>query len=127
MSDRGCCMRCGQVLFVGDQVEIHIPSDRDVQRRGSAVACTSVFLQELPEHMIESVALAEVNEGEAPKTEGKLRCPKCNARVGHWNWSGLQCSCGTWVTPAFQITNSKVDLKTDSPPASLVAPSGPTT
>ena len=26
---------------------------------------------------------------------------QCKARVGHFSWSGMQCSCTQWVTPAF--------------------------
>lgn len=43
--------------------------------------------------------------------EGKLICinHNCRARIGSFNWSGSQCSCGSWVSPAIQITKSKVD------------------
>ena len=43
-------------------------------------------------------------------SQGKLTCPKCRARLGSFNWSGLQCSCGQWITPAFQIHKTKIDL-----------------
>jgi dual specificity phosphatase 12 len=42
--------------------------------------------------------------------EGKLTCPRCSHKIGHWKWAGAQCSCGTWVTPAIQIPASKVDV-----------------
>jgi dual specificity phosphatase 12 len=41
--------------------------------------------------------------------EGKLLCPKCNSRLGAFNWAGMQCSCGQWITPAFQFHKSRVD------------------
>ena len=41
--------------------------------------------------------------------DGKIACPKCSTRVGNYNWSGMQCSCGAWITPAFQVIKSKVD------------------
>lgn len=41
--------------------------------------------------------------------DGKLPCPKCNGRLGSFNWAGMQCSCGKWVTPAFQIHKNRVD------------------
>lgn len=44
-------------------------------------------------------------------TGGKINCIKCNSKIGQWSWTGLQCSCGAWVVPAFQITKTKVDLK----------------
>ena len=45
--------------------------------------------------------------------EGKLTCPNktCGGRLGGFNWSGSQCSCGSWVAPAIQIIVSKVDRK----------------
>jgi len=44
--------------------------------------------------------------------EGKLSCIHCGARLGYFNWAGIQCNCGSWVTPAFQIVKSKVDIST---------------
>ena len=43
--------------------------------------------------------------------EGKLNCPHCRAKLGSFTWSGEQCSCGRWVTPAFMFNKSKVDEK----------------
>lgn len=39
----------------------------------------------------------------------KLYCMGCNALLGPFNWAGMQCACGTWVIPAFQLTKSKLD------------------
>ncbi|KAL6889007.1 hypothetical protein ACP4OV_010033 [Aristida adscensionis] len=39
----------------------------------------------------------------------KLFCMGCKARLGQFNWAGMQCTCGTWVIPAFQLTKSKID------------------
>lgn len=44
--------------------------------------------------------------------EGKLTCAHCEARLGYFNWSGIQCSCGSWITPAFQLHKSRVDIST---------------
>ncbi|XP_013410303.1 dual specificity protein phosphatase 12 [Lingula anatina] len=41
--------------------------------------------------------------------EGKLSCPKCNAKLGSFNWAGERCPCGAWITPAFHIQIQKVD------------------
>jgi dual specificity phosphatase 12 len=43
------------------------------------------------------------------QVDGKLACPKCTVRLGSYTWSGMQCSCGAWVAPAFQVVKSKVD------------------
>ncbi|WOO77405.1 Tyrosine-protein phosphatase YVH1 [Vanrija pseudolonga] len=42
---------------------------------------------------------------------GKLVCPndKCGAKIGTFDWAGMQCGCREWVTPGFCIHRSKVD------------------
>ncbi|CAK9780791.1 unnamed protein product [Cutaneotrichosporon oleaginosum] len=42
---------------------------------------------------------------------GKLVCPnpKCGAKIGSYDWAGVQCGCKEWVTPGFCISRSKVD------------------
>ncbi|KAJ3436857.1 dual specificity protein phosphatase 12 family member [Anaeramoeba flamelloides] len=49
--------------------------------------------------------------GDVEKLKGIINCPKCKTKLGSFNWSGRQCSCGVWVTPCFQIAQSKVDQK----------------
>ncbi|MCL7047818.1 hypothetical protein MKW94_030089 [Papaver nudicaule] len=39
--------------------------------------------------------------------EQKLLCVGCNARLGSFNWAGMQCSCGTWS--AFQLHKNRID------------------
>jgi hypothetical protein len=62
--------------------------------------CTSVFLESPP-------AWAACSDG----NEGKFVCPRCDARVGAYSWSGSPCSCGKWITPGFQFQLSRVDAK----------------
>ncbi|KAG0563809.1 hypothetical protein M758_8G057600 [Ceratodon purpureus] len=61
--------------------------------------CTSIFVEPMQ-------WMTTVEEG---VVEGKLQCVKCEARLGNFNWSGMQCSCGAWVTPAFQLHLSRMD------------------
>eukprot|EP01134_Creolimax_fragrantissima_P006698 CFRG6698T1 len=63
--------------------------------------CGSYFL--VP---IKWMAKAIVGEG---SYDGKLCCEKCDAKIGSFNWSGSQCSCGAWVGPAFQVNKKMVD------------------
>ncbi|OAV88893.1 hypothetical protein PTTG_01350 [Puccinia triticina 1-1 BBBD Race 1] len=51
------------------------------------------------------------NTLQAGHLHGKLLCPgsHCAAKLGSFDWAGSQCSCGAWITPAFQILRSKVD------------------
>ena len=67
--------------------------------RGGSKPCGCVFLHPL-------AWMRGVEEG---PVEGKLLCPKCDAKVGHFNWSGLRCGCGAFVCPAFYLVASKVD------------------
>jgi dual specificity phosphatase 12 len=41
--------------------------------------------------------------------EGRLDCPRCHTKLGSYCWSGAQCSCGRWVTPAFMLHRKQVD------------------
>lgn len=87
-------------------------------------ACTSYFLNEAAMESLEWVRAALQAHDEAiasnsavqtssESIEGKLVCPnaRCAARLGSFNWSGTQCSCGSWVVPAVQVVGSKVDRK----------------
>jgi dual specificity phosphatase 12 len=49
---------------------------------------------------------------EQGQLEGRLNCPNsnCGQNVGKYAWQGTTCSCGRWVTPAFSILKSRVDL-----------------
>ncbi|CAO1634903.1 unnamed protein product [Parajaminaea phylloscopi] len=42
---------------------------------------------------------------------GRLLCPNsaCRHKLGGWDWAGLQCACGAWVTPGFAVLASRVD------------------
>lgn len=43
-------------------------------------------------------------------TSNKTAC-RCNARLGSFNWSGLQNQEAQWITPGFQLHASKMDKK----------------
>lgn len=36
---------------------------------------------------------------------GKIMCPnkKCGAKLGNYEWPGMQCGCREWVTPVSLI------------------------
>jgi hypothetical protein len=101
---RYACRICRSVLFGEDDLEYprHVPHTHGFSIRkalsSSPSTCQSLFLACGMEWM-----------GDLSDSQGKIHCPTCSAKVGVWNWSGAQCSCGTWVTPAIQIHGSKVD------------------
>ncbi|KAK1329534.1 hypothetical protein QTO34_011726 [Cnephaeus nilssonii] len=66
---------------------------------GSRAQCTSYFIE--PVQWMEPALLGVL--------DGQLLCPKCSAKLGSFNWYGEQCSCGRWVTPAFQVHKNRVD------------------
>ncbi len=115
---RYACKRCRSVLFSSDDLEDppHAQSLHNFRRKGQTSSqgmCQNLFIADpLP-------WMNGCNE-----MEGKLHCPKCQTKVGHYSWTGAQCSCGTWVTPAIMVPLSKVD---EMKPASqqVIATSGP--
>ncbi|MGH0157665.1 UNVERIFIED_CONTAM: hypothetical protein FKN15_053817 [Acipenser sinensis] len=66
---------------------------------GDQSQCTSHFIE--PVQWMEQALLGVM--------DGQLLCPKCSSKLGSFNWFGEQCSCGRWVTPAFQIHKNRVD------------------
>eukprot|EP00794_Sanderia_malayensis_P009763 gene9763-10762_t len=68
--------------------------------------CSSWFLRD-DEGMLSWV---QTLIDEAGWTEGKLYCPKCNARVGGFDFvHSVPCSCGNDVIPAIWCPKSKID------------------
>ncbi|GAQ83072.1 Dual specificity phosphatase [Klebsormidium nitens] len=107
------CYRCRKCRRAVAGVENVLPHDKgggqsafDWKKRSKSLdsgaiddECSSYFVE--PMQWMNSV-----HEGEL---EGKILCSKCQSRLGSFNWSGTQCSCGAWITPAFQLNKSKVD------------------
>ena len=98
------CFRCRKVLFTQREVTAHEQNTKVGGGGGGASQgpCSSVFLLEPPMWLLESSSTSS--------SQGKVVCPKCQSRLGNWDWSGSVCSCGSWVTPAFQFTKSKLDF-----------------
>ncbi|XP_028568161.2 dual specificity protein phosphatase 12 isoform X1 [Podarcis muralis] len=105
------CRKCRRLLFRSSSILSHdegkgpaafahkrlsrpAPFPCDDQSR-----CTSYFIE--PVQWMEPALLGVM--------DGQLLCPKCTSKLGSFHWQGEQCSCGHWVTPAFQIHKSRVD------------------
>lgn len=105
------CRKCRRSLFRSSSILDHnegsgptafahkraTPSS--VLTTGSQAQCTSYFIE--PVQWMEPALLGVI--------DGQLLCPKCSAKLGSFNWYGEQCSCGRWITPAFQIHKNRVD------------------
>ncbi|KAI3788394.1 hypothetical protein L2E82_01158 [Cichorium intybus] len=108
------CKKCRRVVALQENVVSHIPGEGESsfewhRRSGGNMfnkyeerECTSIFVEPLR-------WMKTVEEG---ALEGKLWCTHCEGRLGYFNWAGIQCSCGSWITPAFQLHKSRVDIST---------------
>eukprot|EP00268_Persea_americana_P014629 TRINITY_DN16548_c0_g1_i1.p1 TRINITY_DN16548_c0_g1~~TRINITY_DN16548_c0_g1_i1.p1 ORF type:complete len:355 (-),score=52.56 TRINITY_DN16548_c0_g1_i1:330-1394(-) len=108
------CKKCRRVVALQENVINHIPGEGEKCfewqkwrsgnpfNRSDELECSSIFVEPLQ-------WMKTVEEG---ALEGKLLCAHCDARLGYFNWSGIQCSCGSWITPAFQLHKSRVDVST---------------
>lgn len=112
------CRKCGIRLFSESEILHEGTSDAPSDAIGVSEAkaswksqaehyqfgvggkCSSVFVAEAPEWT-----------SNVSGNEGRISCPNCSARVGAFAWSGAPCSCGKWVTPAFQFQLSRIDHK----------------
>lgn len=105
------CKKCRRVIALQGNVVDHVPGEGEMafewhkRKSGNPFnkpdeECSSVFVEPLK-------WMRTVEEG---AMEGKLLCAHCEARLGYFNWSGIQCSCGSWITPAFQLHKSRVDI-----------------
>uniref|UniRef100_A0A671PR70 protein-tyrosine-phosphatase n=1 Tax=Sinocyclocheilus anshuiensis TaxID=1608454 RepID=A0A671PR70_9TELE len=86
------CVGSGASVF--SHKKMRIVSDSEDQRQ-----CTSYFIE--PVQWMEPALLGVMDR--------QLLCPKCSSKLGSFNWYGEQCSCGRWVTPAFQMHKNRVD------------------
>jgi len=99
------CKQCRTPIFTNLNLTEHLIGGGQTAFRwrkraaDARMECTSYFLDEMSWMLMCS------------EIEGKLFCPSCSARLGAWNLSGMQCSCGAWCAPAFQISKARVDEK----------------
>ncbi|KAF3333249.1 putative inactive dual specificity protein phosphatase-like protein [Carex littledalei] len=105
------CKKCRRIVASEESVIPHEQGegeqcfkwkDRDSNWSEKKPQCTAIFVEPMK-------WMRAVEEGNAAD---KLLCMGCEARLGSFNWAGMQCSCGTWVNPAFQIVKSKIDEST---------------
>ncbi|XP_051124775.1 probable inactive dual specificity protein phosphatase-like At4g18593 isoform X2 [Andrographis paniculata] len=103
------CKKCRRIVATKDHIVAHERGEGqkcfkwkkrdDGFDRDSMPDCSSIFVE--PMKWMQSVGEGCV--------EDKLQCIGCKARLGSFNWAGMQCSCGTWVNPAFQLHKSRLD------------------
>ncbi|XP_047198031.1 dual specificity protein phosphatase 12 [Hippoglossus stenolepis] len=100
------CRKCRRTLFRGSSILSHPVGEgatafahKRFSNLTGDVQCTSYFIE--PVQWMEQALIGVM--------DGQLLCPKCSSKMGSFNWCGDQCSCGRWVTPAFQLHRNRVD------------------
>ncbi|CBZ24281.1 conserved hypothetical protein [Leishmania mexicana MHOM/GT/2001/U1103] len=84
-----------------------------------AELCTSLFLDPDQTPWV-AEDIREANSSGAVVQPDTIYCrnPRCHAKLGMQSWTGSQCSCGAWITPAFRIHTRAVDKMLDATPTS---------
>ncbi|GAB2251749.1 hypothetical protein Droror1_Dr00004596 [Drosera rotundifolia] len=99
------CRRCRKIVAAKENVVFHERGHGEVcfnwkKRSGNSTPeCSSIFVEPMK-------WMQPVEEG---YVEEKLHCMGCKARLGSFNWAGMQCSCGAWINPAFQLHKNRID------------------
>uniref|UniRef100_A0A8C6VWB7 protein-tyrosine-phosphatase n=1 Tax=Nothobranchius furzeri TaxID=105023 RepID=A0A8C6VWB7_NOTFU len=100
------CRKCRRTLFRGSSILSHPVgegasafSHKKFSNLTGNAQCTSYFIE--PVQWMKPSLLRVMH--------GQLLCPKCSSKLGSFSWCGYQCSCGRWVTPAFQLHHNRVD------------------
>uniref|UniRef100_A0A8C9UEU6 protein-tyrosine-phosphatase n=1 Tax=Serinus canaria TaxID=9135 RepID=A0A8C9UEU6_SERCA len=105
------CRKCRRALFRSSSILSHTegmgPTAFAHKRITESARLSGNGQEKCTSHFIEPVQWME--PALLGVMEGQLLCPKCTSKLGSFSWRGDQCSCGRWVTPAFQIHKSRVD------------------
>ncbi|CCW66719.1 unnamed protein product [Phytomonas sp. Hart1] len=117
------CRLCRKVLFHEIDLLRHLPKAGEAgrhpfQRQRVAdhsgveedVVCTSYFVDPDVTTWVTKESRDAMTSGEAVAPD-TLYCPNpaCRVKLGTQSWTGTQCSCGVWVTPAFKVLGKCVD------------------
>lgn len=111
------CKRCRQPLALSTSFVPHVPpgeeskqsrfvrkvpnSKRVISVQSAASTCSHYF--------VEPLNWMKDDLQNSQELEGKFQCPKCDTKVGAFNWKGSRCSCGKWMVPAIHLQRAKVD------------------
>ncbi|KAG5484667.1 hypothetical protein CUR178_07258 [Leishmania enriettii] len=130
------CRHCRTRLFDAAEVLPHDPkkgSNKTFKfRRGSpshndgalgevssgvlsaAELCTSLFLDpDRTPWVAKDIREAYLSGAVVEPDTIYCRNPRCRTKLGTQSWTGAQCSCGAWITPAFRIHARSVDKLLD--------------
>lgn len=90
------CKKCRRTLVTSQFFVPHSPAS------GGGSTCQHFFVEPL------GWMRQELEKGQL---SGRLTCPneRCGAGVGRYDWKGFNCTCNSWVTPAFSLQKARVD------------------
>ncbi|RDA89731.1 hypothetical protein CP533_6854 [Ophiocordyceps camponoti-saundersi (nom. inval.)] len=90
------CKKCRLILAVGPFIQTH--------------AAAKPMAEPCPHHFVEPLSWMR-GELERGRLDGRLVCPneRCGTVVGRYDWKGLRCACGGWVTPGLSLQRARVD------------------
>lgn len=102
------CKKCRRTLATAPFIQAHSPAKPPAEQR----PC--------PHHFVEPLSWMR-GELERGELGGRLSCPneRCGAGVGRYDWKGIRCACGAWVTPGLSLQRSRVDEELVAPPAGV--------
>jgi dual specificity phosphatase 12 len=101
------CKRCRKKIADGQECLTHVVGNgfmKSSRHSGSfnlntgVGACHHIFIQ-VPSWI-----------PDPSQNEARLDCPHCGTKLGSYTWSGMPCSCGTWISPAFSLQKDKIDF-----------------
>jgi len=93
-----------EIPTIGDDQE-----NKEMEKENSRVRYLSSFRPALPQHNKDIPAfITKENLGQLQQVFGELHCPKCDQKVGYWNWMGNGCYCGHRMMPAFCLEHSGI-------------------
>ncbi|QPG98495.1 hypothetical protein C2857_007666 [Epichloe festucae Fl1] len=95
------CKRCRRTLATAPFITQHVASTSS-KSLAPGQPCPHYFIEPL------SWMRSELERGEL---NGRLSCPneRCGAAVGRYDWKGIRCACGGWVTPGLSLQRARVD------------------
>jgi len=104
------CQKCRyHLLDSSDVVDSHGVGFDPTSGPPSPSNSCSTDVWYIPENKMPDWMKSNVESGDWVK--GKMTCPKCQARIGSYNFvSGMKCTCGLAVLPPIHIVKSKVDI-----------------
>ncbi|CAL8086969.1 unnamed protein product [Orchesella dallaii] len=102
------CRKCRNTLLIFPETRIESSHGALVTDPTATSHCSSEVWYIPEEHMPKWMS-SNLEKGDWVK--GKVQCPKCDARLGSYNFvSGMKCPCGSQVLAPIHIVKSKVDF-----------------